>query len=123
MTRPDDPAASIAEPNGQSAPWLPSVAFLKFAILTLILSSATALVATLIIAPDQTLRIVAQVMFAAFALLSWFFLARGQLRATRYVIVVGTWLVITLSIVATGGVRAPVIIAYPALIIFSRAVT
>jgi hypothetical protein len=119
MTSLSDPTAIAAEPNGESAPWLPSTAFLKFTILTLIVGSATALTATLIIAPHQTLRIVVQVLYAAFALLGWHFLARGKIRATRYVLVTGTWLVITLSMAATGGLRAPVIIAYPALIIFA----
>ena len=119
MNRPADHAGPVTDTNGETAPWLPSTAFLKFAILTLIVGSATALTATLIIAPHQTLRIVAQVLYAAFALLGWYFLVRGKIRATRYVLVAGTWLVITLSMVATGGLRAPVIIAYPALIIFA----
>lgn len=102
----------------RALPWTPSASFLRFAIGMLIVASLSAVLGTLILSPDQHLRMLAQATYGGFALLGWYFLRQGRLIATQYVLAIGTWIVVTLSALVTGGVRAPVIIAYPALIIF-----
>ena len=118
MRRLTDKVLSLDDPVVETMPWNPSTAFLKYVIATLLIASGAALTATLIIAPHQPLRIAAQTLYGAFALLAWYFLSRGKIRATRNMLVTGIWLAITLSAAATGGLKAPVIIAYPTLIIF-----
>ena len=53
------------------------------------------------------------------AAVAWYLIVRGKSTAALYMLAFGVWAVITLIAVFTGGVRAPVIVAYPVLILMS----
>ncbi len=76
-----------------------------------------AFVALRIVAPDQTLRAVAPVLVALVAGSAWYLLAHARARAAIHVLVFGVWSTVTCIAVFTDGVRAPVIIAYPVIIL------
>jgi PAS domain S-box-containing protein len=102
---------------GKPMSWEPSQAFLKFAIVTLLFGSAGALTVTLVFAPEQNARAAAQALLALTALTGWYFLSRGRPLATINVLAFGSWIAVTILAGMTGGVRGPVIIAYPAIVI------
>ncbi|MCF8176408.1 MAG: hypothetical protein K9K30_14310, partial [Burkholderiaceae bacterium] len=101
----------------QPISWEPSLAFLKFAIAALLVGAAATLIALRVLAPHQTIRLVGPILISLVALAGWFFLARGLIQVTVKVLAIGTWLAIAGISMLTGGVRAPVIIAFPVLII------
>ena len=95
----------------------PSLAFLKTSITTLMLGAVVAVIAQRIVAPDQIGRSLAPLLVFIIALLSWYFLSRGKILTSKYVLAIGVWLVVAAAAVFTGGVRAPVLMTYPAIII------
>jgi hypothetical protein len=50
------------------------------------------------------------------AALGWVLVARKQLRAAVYLLPLGSWVVITGTAAFTGGVQAPLVVAYPIVI-------
>ena len=82
-------------------------------------ADAIALLALRLDAPQQSTRMLGPILLALVALVAWLFLRRGHLQATRYILAMGAWSVATAVAVYTGGVRAPVISAYPAIILLA----
>ncbi len=82
-------------------------------------ADAIALLALRLDAPQQSTRMLGPILLALVALVAWLFLRRGRLQATRYILALGAWSVATAVAVYTGGVRAPVISAYPAIILLA----
>jgi PAS domain S-box-containing protein len=99
------------------ASWEPSRTFLGFAVTALLVGATAALVTVVVFVPDQAARGIAPAFLILAALAAWYLLSRGRTRAALYLLAVGSWTTVTGLAVFTGGVRAPVVIAYPAIII------
>ena len=101
------------------ASWEPSRAFLGFAIGSLLVGATAALGTAVVFVPQQAARGIAPALLILAALAAWYLLSHGRIRAALYLLAVGSWLTVTGLAVFTGGVRAPVVIAYPVTIILS----
>lgn len=53
------------------------------------------------------------------AAMAWYLIVRRRITAAIYVLAFGVWTVMTVIAVFTGGVRAPVVVVYPVLILMS----
>lgn len=109
-----------AHPDGKVDPpaaWEPSLVFLKFTIITMLAGAAVSLLALRIFAPEQPLRSFGPVLMFLLAVVGWYLLARGKIQATVKVLSYGVWLAITAIAVFTNGVRAPIVVAYPIIIL------
>ena len=110
----DTPASGDAEAQTFS----PSVAFLKIAAVILLVGGVATVAATPILGQVQPVRAALQALLAATGLVSMVCLRRGWAIASTYILVSGSWLVVTGIASITGGLNAPVNLAYPAIIIF-----
>ena len=117
MTKQNAPASSPGDQIDKPLSWEPAPAFLKFAVVILSVGSAAAMMATLVLAPDQTLRVAGQGLIFLVAVAGWYLLSRGRMRASVKVLAFGSWTAVTAIAIFTGGVRGPIVISYPAIII------
>jgi two-component system sensor histidine kinase/response regulator len=96
-----------------------SVQFLKRAIAAVLVGTVAFLVVIRLMAPDQVARAIgpsmAIVMLVVIRILLW----RDKLKAAVNVMVGGTWLIVTGICIFNGGVRTPIAIAYPLLVMFA----
>ncbi len=105
--------------NRQHQPGDPSPMVIKFTIATLLGGSAVAFVAQRIFLTDQPWRALAPAGVSLVALLGLFFFRREQERAAKLVLAFGVWAALTTIAVFTGGLRAPVVIGFPLIILMS----
>ena len=108
-------AQGAASPQGQQT----AEAVLEKTIGTLLLVSFLAVLALLFVAPEQTLRFAAPSLIAIVAMVAWVAVKLQRLTLAKYVLAFGVWLGTTLIAAFTGGVRAPVVIAYPVIIVMA----
>ena len=96
-----------------------SVEVLKFVSLAVVLGSLAFSVLVRVVAPEQTMR--ALTPFLAILVFggAWMLTLRGRLRAAMIVMVIGTWAVTTVICIFASGVRTPIVIVYPVLIIYA----
>ena len=94
-----------------------SQAFLEYSITALMAGTLLALIVLLLIAPDQVARTFAPLLVSLIALTGWYFLRRGKIRASKIVLALGAWTALTGTALFTEGVRSPVIIGYPMIIL------
>jgi PAS domain S-box-containing protein len=95
-----------------------SVRFLKQAIVALLVGAAAFIIVIRITAPDQVIRTIGPAMTIVLLAVVWILLWREKLRAAVNVMMVGTWLIITGICIFNGGVRTPIAIAYPLLVVY-----
>ncbi len=117
ISRQDGLKADLEKEVTGSTSLKPSQAFLRFSIATLLVGAVSALVALRIVAPDQMVRSLAPLLVFFVALTGWYFLAHGRMQTTRFVLAFGIWVAVTGTAVFTDGVRAPVVVGYPILIL------
>jgi diguanylate cyclase (GGDEF)-like protein/PAS domain S-box-containing protein len=110
-------SASLGGDAGEAISSAASSTFLKIAIAILLAGSAASLLALHVVAPDQTARAMAPVVVSCIAMMGWHFLRRGWIQASRNVLAFGPWSAVTVAAIFTDGVRAPVVIAYPVIIL------
>ncbi|MBI5790381.1 MAG: response regulator [Rhodocyclales bacterium] len=96
--------------------WEPSIAFFKLGIHALFLGAAATVVVIHFMAPDQPIRLLGPALVALLGAAGWTLLARGSIRAAFNTMVLGGWLVTTVIAVFTGGARAPIVVAFPIVI-------
>ena len=94
----------------------PSLAFLRYTIAALLTGAIGFLIVILVFAPDQHVRAVGPLLMVLVAAIAGFFLSQGRIRATLNVLAFGIWTVATGLAVFNGGVRTPIVIAYPVII-------
>ncbi len=92
---------------------------LKYTIACILGLSGVALMALRIVVPDQPIRALAPMLVALVAIVGWYFLTNGRIRAAKNILVFGVWSALTAIAVATGGVHAPVVAAYPVVILMT----
>lgn len=91
-------------------------AFIKLAIVAQFLGAMIGALSVYLFAPEQMERMAGSVMICLVAVLGWLLLQRGYTQFALGVVVFGTWLAVTGLAFFTGGVHAPMVIAYPLLI-------
>jgi diguanylate cyclase (GGDEF)-like protein/PAS domain S-box-containing protein len=116
-TQPRDPLASLDKQVDGAMAREPSLEFLKFSITTLAVGAIVAVVALRIVAPDQMMRSLAPLLVSLIALTGWYFLSKGKIRTAQNILAFGAWVAATGTAVFTNGVRAPVVVAYPMIIL------
>jgi len=72
-----------------------------------------------LIAPEQYFRAIGPLLMPPVALLALVLLHRSKVQGAFRVLTFGTWAVITFAAAFAGGVRAPVLFAYPILVVMS----
>jgi len=103
--------------NSQSTGHPPSVALLRFAIAALIIGPIATLLALGSTTPSMAVNYFGPLMMLTVALTGWFFLARGQIDLATSALVYGVCFATTVIATFTGGVRSPVVVVYPVIIL------
>ena len=98
--------------------WEPSRDFLKYSIATLLVGALAFLLALQQVALNSAVRSIGPVLGSLVALCGWFFLWQGNTRRAVNVLARGAWGVVTGAAVFNGGVRTPVVVVYPLIVIF-----
>ncbi|MBN8476088.1 ATP-binding protein [Sulfuritalea sp.] len=113
--------ASAEGPEGIAEPmyWVPSRRFLRRAILAICVGAIGFLAVVLLYAPEQHARMVGPGILLLVGVAAWMFEASGRVRTSVLVLVVGSWIVATTICVFNGGVRTPVVIALPLLVVMA----
>ena len=95
----------------------PSLLILRYCVTAVMLGSLVLVLALGVIAPEQPERAISAAAVFLIGLLAWLLLRRGHVQVATYGLVVGLWASVTGIVVFTGGVRAPLVILYPAMIL------
>lgn len=117
MTQKDEPDPGSSQDSGLSPDSEPSMLILRYCITAVIGGSFTLSLALLVVAPDQLERAGSAMVVFLLGLAARFFLRLGRARVAIYLLVVGLWTCVTGVVVFTGGVRAPLVIIYPSIIL------
>jgi signal transduction histidine kinase/ActR/RegA family two-component response regulator len=116
MTRQHDKPARNDDEIDEQISWEPSIAFFKLGIHALFLGAAATVLVIRFLAPDQPIRLLGPALVALLGAAGWTLLARGSIRAAFNTMAMGGWLVVTVIAVFTGGARAPIVVAFPIII-------
>lgn len=116
MTKNYKPPARLRDSVGNPMLWEPSLVFLKYAIAANLVGAVIFLIVARIVTPDQPARVVGPVLIALVAVTAWYLLSCGRTHAGVNVLAIGVWMIITGASAFNGGVRAPVIVAYPLMV-------
>ncbi|MBK9020904.1 MAG: PAS-domain containing protein [Sulfuritalea sp.] len=112
---PNEGIDSIAEPMF----WATSRRFLRSGIIGISVGAIAFLLVVFRFAPEQHARMVGPGFLLILAGAAWLLLQRGQVRASVFLLAIGSWILATGICVFNGGVRTPVIVVYPLLVIMS----
>ena len=112
---PDEGLDNIAEPMY----WGPSRQFVRRAIISICIGAIGFLGVVLLFAPQQHARMVGPSVLLAVGVVAWMFEASGRVRASVMVLVVGSWIVAVAICVFNGGVRTPVVVAFPLIVVMA----
>lgn len=91
--------------------------FLWSAVALVLLGEAVYLAVLLTGPPEQWFRASGPVLMTLVALAVGLLLARGKPKAALHTLIYGMWIIITLVAVINGGIRAPLVYAYPLVIL------
>ncbi|MBE0621171.1 MAG: PAS domain S-box protein [Burkholderiales bacterium] len=99
--------------------WEHSIAFLKWAIVLILGSSAVYLIVVFVVAPEQmrTARGGGPTVLSLIALAALVLLLRGKIKTSVHVLAAGLWLHATGIVLLFGGLNSAFIITYPLIII------
>ena len=111
--------------TGQSAPvdwddpaaWGPSKSFIYLTLAALQVGAALVAAALLVLAPGNHLRLLGPALVAVVGLVGIWLASSGRIVSARRFLACGLWLTFTVIAIFTGGVRAPVVFAYPIFIV------
>ena len=96
-----------------------SVGVLKFTGIVFVLGALAVSILIRVVAPDQTMRAITPLLTVVVFGGTWLLTVRGRHRAATILMVGGAWMVVTIICVFAAGVRTPVVIIYPVLIIYT----
>ncbi len=119
MTNQNDPVPQAGEAIGNPTAWEPTVVFFKYANATMFLCAVAFAIFIRLFVPEQTVRYLGPLMAALLAVTGWVLFTHGRIRAAGHVFIIGSWLVVTGITFFLGGVRAPIAVAYPLIIILT----
>ncbi|MBI5790137.1 MAG: response regulator [Rhodocyclales bacterium] len=112
---PDEGLDSIADPMQ----WEPPRQFLRRAILGIAIGAIGFLAVVLLFAPNQHARMVGPGFMLLVVSVAWLLQARSQIRASVRLLVLGSWVVASGICLFNGGVRTPVVISYPLIVVMA----
>lgn len=104
--------------NGIDDPihWKSSITLIRHSIAAQLIGSSSYIVALRILAPDQVARLGGSVVAFLIAIVGWYLLSRRQVQAAAKFQAYGLWAIVTTVGMFVGGVRAPLVIIYPVVI-------
>jgi len=111
--------APAATDSDHPIDWAISRTFLKFSLAFIMVGAAAYLLAILVFARDQELRMALAMSYMSVAAVSWVFLARDRVRVAVCVLGVGLWLFMTGAAIFLGGVASTSTIIYPLVILLA----
>lgn len=117
MTKNYEPSAPLHDAVGSPISWVPSPLTLKRTIAAILVGALTFLIFVRFIAPNQPGRMVGPALIALVAVSAWYLLSRGRVQAAVKMLAIGVWMATTGISAFYGGVRTPVIVAYPIIIL------
>jgi len=97
----------------------PTLVLVKYAVAAIVVGAITTVVGLGVIVPDASIRTIAPLMMMIVALAGAFMLSRGWVGAAIRVLALGVWAVMAGVTIFTGGVRSPVVVVYPAIILLA----
>lgn len=92
---------------------------LKLVVLAIFAGSVISSLALAAFSVDQNWRYAGPVVLCCIGLMAWVLIRQGKVMTASKLLAAGLWLSITAIMFTTGGVRAPVVIAYPLIILMS----
>ncbi len=119
MTRPHEPPLLSGDEADSAISHAFSVRFLKHAIGALLAGVLAFMLVIRVMAPDQVTRYIGPALVVLLLAAVWVLLWRGRQRAAVNLLLVGAWLIATGICTFNGGVRTPIVIIYPLLIMFA----
>lgn len=92
------------------------ISFLRLAVALMLAGGFGFVAIVLLLAPEQKVRALGGVLLGLVALVAAAFLQRGQTVAAIRTLAYGMWAAASFMTLLGGGLRAPIVIAYPALV-------
>ena len=112
------PEEALAQTDPLSV-WPAPHRFLRSAIVSISVGCIAFLLMVLGYEPQQHARMVGPGFLLVLCAVAWWLLARRRLRAGVFLLVIGSWILVTGICAFNGGVRTPVIVAYPLILIMA----
>ena len=113
-------AEPVRDPRPEEANvWAPSHTALTLTLFALTLSVTIALAAMLVVAPGHFSRASGLLLMLLVVLTAWQLKRQDRIRATVQVLMFGLWASVTLGATFGGGVRAPIVMAYPVVVVMA----
>jgi PAS domain-containing protein len=100
----------------QSESWQPTRAFLRYAIITIVVGSACYVAAVLGFTPEHIARAYGPTVLILLALCAAWLMRRGRVHSAILLLVSGIWLIIFAIAIFRGGVKVPIYYAHPLLV-------
>lgn len=97
--------------------WEPSGAFLRLLIGIVLAGDLVFIASIVLLVPSQRMRIVGPIVLALLASAAAWQLHAGKVKGAIKTMTYGVWLVVTGIAIANGGLRAPIVYAYPVIIL------
>ena len=97
--------------------WDESITFLKFVIRFIMGSAVVYMAALMVLAPDQTWRVLVVALMMLIAGSAWYLLSLGKTRATVFMLAASIWIYCTLAALFLGGPYSTTIVIYPIIIL------
>jgi diguanylate cyclase (GGDEF)-like protein/PAS domain S-box-containing protein len=114
------PSNHVVPPNhelaDQSASWRPTLAFLRYAIVTIVVGSACYVTAVLAFTPEHLGRAYGPMVMILVALAAAWLLRKERTEPAILLLVCGIWLIIFGIAIFRGGVKVPIYYAHPLLV-------
>jgi PAS domain S-box-containing protein len=89
----------------------------KFSVIAITVGAALSVLALQWLLPGHGVRMVFPLLMASVSLTAGALVARDHVRAAIYVLVYGAWSAVTVTVLFTGGLQAPMMMIYPGLIV------
>ena len=97
--------------------WAPSAAYLRLFIGIVLIGDLLFIASIVLFAPSLLTRTIGPVVLALITAAAWVQLHQGKVRIAIKAMTYGVWLVVTGIAVANGGLRTPIVYAYPVIIL------
>lgn len=117
LAKPDEALLNPFEEIDDPSRWVPSGVYLKFAAVALLLAGAAAVIVLRVFLPAQTLRLIGPLLIVCVGAVAWYLVAHGRNQTAIKLMAIGMWIAVTVIVTFTGGVRAPMVVAYPGIIL------
>ena len=111
--------AEAPDNNDGLMDWPAPRRFLRSAIVSISIGCIAFLTMVLWYEPQQHARMVGPGFLLMLCAVAWLLLKRGRMKAGVFLLVIGSWVLVTGICIFNGGVRTPVLVAYPLIIVMA----